>query len=119
MKIFYVGTWKSTRLGTRMQLLFQERERRQKALAKLNILRQGNRPFGYGQRAFLKIPPARRCIQLKAFIWKELSDAIDAETIRPQMNIFQAHERAPTPLSNEPDSPTANCRMHHATPLHA
>jgi len=29
-----------------MQLLFQERERRQKALAKLNVLRQGNRPFG-------------------------------------------------------------------------
>ena len=29
-----------------MQLLFQERERRQKALTKLNALRQGNRPFG-------------------------------------------------------------------------
>ena len=49
----------------------------------------------------------------------QASNAIDAETIRPQMNIFQAHERAPTPLSNEPDSPTTNCRMHHAAPLHA
>jgi hypothetical protein len=29
-----------------MKLLFQERERRQKALTKLNALRQGNRPFG-------------------------------------------------------------------------
>ena len=46
----------------------------------------------------------------------QASNAIDAETIRPQMNIFQAHERAPTP---EPDSPTTNCRMHHAAPLHA
>jgi hypothetical protein len=33
-------------LFAHMQLLFQEKELRQKALTKLNVLRQGNRPFG-------------------------------------------------------------------------
>ena len=46
---------------------------------------------------------------------KQASNAIDAETIRPQMNIFQAHERAPTPLSDEPDSPTGYRELPNAS----